>query len=160
MIEPSHLLTEVIRPVLRHLRAHSENSELLILGTACTESDCGRWLRQIGGPALGIHQMEPATHDDIWDRFLIHRPSLMERVKYFSICYGNGKGAEEMAGNLYYATAMCRIHYLRVPAPIPDNLPAQAAYWKQYYNTPAGSGSVDKYISKWNQFVGHASLAA
>ena len=54
--------------------------------------------------------------------------------------------AEEMTGNLYYATAMCRVHYRRVKEPIPNTVIGQAQYWKRYYNTPLGKGTEENYI--------------
>jgi len=154
VIDANHLLKEVIRPVLQDLRLGGEYAEALVLGTACQESRCGTWLVQLGGgPARGIYQMEPATHDDLWDRFIGGRVELMRRVNRWRTQYGNGMGADEMVGNLYYATAMCRVHYLRVPAPIPHDLPAQAAYWKRYYNSVLGAGTEQEYIESWRQFA-------
>ena len=64
MIQPEHLVKYVIEPVLKTLDLYSEDAVNLVLGTACVESECGRWLHQLGtGPALGIYQMEPDTHD-------------------------------------------------------------------------------------------------
>jgi hypothetical protein len=158
-MEPSHLLTEVIRPVLRRLELWSEDAERLLLGTACAESNCGQALKQITGPALGIYQCEPATHEDIWNHFLRYRgDKLVVKINYWRICYSNGAGAQELTGNLYYATAICRIHYLRVKEPIPSTLREQAAYWKEHYNTHKGAGSVDGYLSKWDQFVGRGTM--
>ena len=51
-----------------------------LLGTARVESDL-RHRRQIGGPALGLFQMEPATHNDIWESYLKYRAQLAERVQ-------------------------------------------------------------------------------
>ena len=147
MIEPSHLLQHIIRPVLKDLDLWSEPAERLLLGTACQESQCGRYLVQLGGPALGIFQMEPATHDDIWVSYLTFRSLPIKRLP-----------AKDMIGNLWYAATMCRIYYLRVKEPIPDNLPAQAAYWKRFYNTPLGKGTEDDYIRAWYRFIGHATF--
>lgn len=152
MIDPIHLRTYVIRPVLKDLGLWSERAEQLLLGTACQESQCGRWLRQIGeGPAVGIYQMEPATHNDLWNNFLDHRESIARKVHMHVV--GLGPTAEQMAGNLYYATAMCRVHYLRVPQPIPATLSEQAEYWKRFYNTELGKGRVEDYISNWARFM-------
>ena len=154
MIDALHLLKEVIRPVLLDLRLGGPYAEALVLGTACVESHCGSWLVQLeDGPARGIYQMEPATHDDIWYNCLSGAPDLAKKVNRWRVQYGNGMGADEMKFNLAYATAMCRIHYRRVAEALPDNLPAQAAYWKKYYNTPAGAGTVDKYMLAWRQFA-------
>lgn len=52
--------------------------------------------------------------------------------------------------NLIYATAMCRVHYRRVPEPLPPagDLEAQAAYWKAHYNTAAAAdaGTVARFV--------------
>lgn len=151
MIEPEQLLKEIIRPVLRRLRAWSEPAERLVLGTACQESGCGRWLMQIGGPAIGIYQMEPATHEDIWNNYLSYHDELASIVKSFTI-FGM-PAVTQLAGNLYYATAMCRVHYLRFSTPIPEGVIGQARYWKQYYNTERGAGRVEDYVANWRRFV-------
>lgn len=152
MIDPAHLLLYVIRPVLKDLGLHSEPAERLVLGTACQESECGRWLKQLGGgPAVGIFQMEPATHDDLFLNFLKHRTALREKV--WRYVEPDHEDANEMVGNLFYATAMCRVHYLRVPEPIPEDLNGQAKYWKRTYNTYKGKGTVEKYIQNWQRFV-------
>jgi len=154
MIEPKHLLHYVIRPVLKDLGLWSEPAERLVLGTACQESHCGRYLKQLGGgPALGIYQMEPATHDDIHENYLRYQPALQAKVSHFGVDTVSLTSAEEMMGNLYYATAMCRIHYRRVSEPLPDYLGGQAKYWKTYYNTEAGAGTVQEYIDNWNTYI-------
>jgi hypothetical protein len=154
MIDATQLCQQVIRPVLKDLGAWSAKAEALVFGTAAQESHCGQWLVQLGqGPARGIFQMEPATHDDIWNRFISQRPDLMRKLNRWRAQYGNGMGPDEMIFNLAYAAAMCRIHYLRVPAPIPDTLNGQAEYWKMYYNTPAGAGTVEEYKQNWREFA-------
>lgn len=155
MIDPRQLLHEVIRPVLLSLDLYSDKAERLVLGTACQESECGLWIKQLGGgPGIGIYQMEPDTFNDIWNNYLDFKPTLREKVLKWVFDIGlNGDSAREMVGNLYYATAMCRVHYYRVPEPIPDYLAGQAAYWKKYYNTEDGRGTGFQYINAWNRFV-------
>lgn len=152
MIDPIHLLNYVIRPTLKDIGLWSVEAELLVLGTACAESDCGRWLRQKGtGPALGIFQMEPATHNDICTNFLNYKPELAGRI-----CKATRTQnfiAADLITNLAYAAAMCRVHYLRDKEPIPRTLPEQAEYYKRVYNTHLGAGTADGYIKKWRQFV-------
>lgn len=157
MIDPLQLLTLIITPTLKELGLWSIPAERLILGTACQESECGRYIKQLNyGVALGIYQIEPVTHDDLWASFLSYRSDVLTRL----IVPPNGqkRPAQDMIYDLRYATAMCRIHYLRVKEPIPDNLPAQAAYYKKYYNTPLGKGTEDDYIRSWYRFIGHATF--
>lgn len=146
-IDAKQLRQYVIRPACEGLDLYSLAAEELLLGTACQESQCGRYLHQLGkGPALGIFQMEPATHDDIWRNFLSGHDALESKV-----VYTNGSRADEMVWNLRYAAAMCRIHYYRVKEPLPaaSDLRGQAEYWKKHYNTLGGAGTVAEYMRNW-----------
>lgn len=147
-LDPQQFRLLVIRPTLLHLELHSQAAENLILGTALQESNL-KYLRQLGsGPALGVMQMEPATHDDIWKNYLAYQPDLAARIKSITRVAGAPGSAAEMIGNLQYAVAMARVHYRRVAAPLPaaHDARALAAYWKQYYNTPLGAGTVDEAV--------------
>jgi hypothetical protein len=153
MISVPDLVSCVIRPVLKDIGLWSENAEKLVLGTCCVESACGQYLVQIGGgPALGIYQCEPATHEDIWTNFLRFRPELAAKVRHLIINCTDALH-DELCGNLYYATAMCRVHYCRFPEPIPDTLLGQAQFWKLRYNTVLGAGTVEDYVAAWRRFV-------
>lgn len=143
----------VVRPVLQEIGAHSAAAENLVLGTALQESNL-HYLRQLAeGPARGIFQMEPATHDDIWDNYLAYRRELADRVSGFLV--PERDRVEQLIWNLAYATAMCRIHYWRVPAPLPKatDVPGLAAYWKQYYNTPQGKGTEAEFTEKFETAI-------
>lgn len=139
----------VIVPALEALDLDSQAARELLLGTALQESGL-RYLKQLGvGPAMGFFQMEPATHDDIWNNFLRYKGELTSRVNV--IC--RLPIPEMMITHLLYAAAMCRIHYYRVKEALPaaGDLEAQAAYWKKHYNTPQGAGTVDEYIRNWRR---------
>lgn len=158
-INPGQLREYVIAPVLDHLALPSKNdAAALLLNTAAAESQ-RHFLHQLhGGPALGIYQMEPATHDDIFTNFLAHRTDLRDRVLGLSI--DGEPDAGQMIGNLYYATAMARIHYWRVPAPMPDagDVQAQADYWKAHYNTELGAGTPAHFLATAQTF-GNGNVA-
>lgn len=155
----TQLVDSVIVPVLHHIKLYSDEAVELIAGTIAQESDMGEYLRQIRGPALGICQMEPATHKDIYDNFLKYRPCLREKLEQLCSDY-NGAAAEEMVGNLYYSVAMCRVHYFRVPKKLPKvgDLKGQAAYWKRWYNTPLGHGTEGQYIKSFERHIGHGGI--
>ena len=111
---------------------NSEAAENLVLGTAIQESNLTHLIQLGGGPALGLYQMEPATHDDL--KKYITRKGVQGWVQKLP--------AEAMIGDLDYATAMCRIHYWRRPEPLPGATDAlgMSLYWKRFYNTEAGAG--------------------
>ncbi len=102
----------IIQPTLQQIGLWSVAAEELLLGTALIESNLIH-RRQIGGPARGFFQMERATHDDIWENFLKHRPQLARRIKDLLTSERDDK-LVELEVNDKYACAMARAHYLRV----------------------------------------------
>jgi len=143
----------VVAPALSHLKLYSLAAEQLVLATAVHESHL-TYLRQIGGgPARGLFQMEPATHRDIWTRYLAYRPALAARTLMMRALWASTES--QLVNNSAYACALCRIHYRRVRAPLPPagDAAAIAAYWKQHYNTPRGAGSAALFIGSYQQFV-------
>ncbi|MCG8004679.1 MAG: hypothetical protein JAY88_14665 [Candidatus Thiodiazotropha lotti] len=140
-------------PVLRGIGVWSPSAEALMMGTAAVESQMGRYLHQVGGPALGVMQMEPATHNDIIKNYLMHRQLLWRDVVQATGV--DGVRLRNLTTNLAYAVAMARLHYLRVPEPLPkhDDIVGLGSYWKEHYNTHLGKGTVDKFVDSYHQLV-------
>ena len=136
----------VIEPVLRKLNLFSEEAVALLVGTAMVESLGGEYIHQVKGPACGVYQMEPRTARDILNSYLPSKPRLQVLINQLYI--SDLTLEENLTSNLAFATAMCRIHYLRVKAAIPKTIEGRAEYWKKYYNTPLGKGSAAGYLSK------------
>lgn len=153
-MDSKQLLHEVIEPTLKFLDMDSPAARNLILGTIAQESHMGKYLVQLGGgPALGVAQMEPATHDDIWDNYLKYRQPIVYKLDQL-LCLGRSKH-EQLKWNLAYAVAMARVHYRRVAAPLPDadDIEQLAHYWKDHYNTYAGKGTVEEFVHNYQRFV-------
>lgn len=51
------------------------------------------------------------------------------------------------------ACCFARLHYLRVSESVPDDLRGQAAYWKRYYNTRLGKGTIEGYMQKYLDII-------
>lgn len=149
MLDVSQVREFVVRPALQHIGLWSLAAEELVLGTGLQESRL-RYIKQLGrGPALGLFQMEPATHDDIWFNYLRYQIELRNLVKGLAPhTHKFHPTAEALIGHLPYAAAMCRVHYRRVRAPLPaaGDIEGQAKYWKRYYNTELGKGTVEEYM--------------
>ncbi len=149
----------IVRPSLKAAGLHSDPAEKLLVGTACQESHLGRYLVQIDGPALGLYQMEPGTHDDIHVNFLKYHDDL--RVHIFRTSgmplYRNDEmpSPTNLIYNLRYATLMARAHYLRFKPPLPheDDIEGQALYWKKFYNTDHGKGKPEEYLNNWERLA-------
>jgi hypothetical protein len=140
----------VIRPTLEHLGVYSDKAHALLLGTALAESHLDYVQQFNGGPGRGYYQMETATHDDIWDNFLEFRPALAAKVRALLV-EALPRGVQ-LEGNGYYATAMARVHYMRVREHLPkaDDPLAMVTYWKTYYNTHLGAGTVEKALAAFD----------
>lgn len=119
----------------------NQNVVDLLLETCAVESDFSKYDKQIGGPAMGWWQMEPDTLNDIRINYIKYRPELHRFLE------GNLLDAE-------FAVIMARIHYMRVKAPVPDTRLERAKYWKKYYNTVQGKGTIAKYMEKANRYLG------
>ena len=138
----SQTLALVIRPVLEKLKLWSLSAEELVLGTPIVESGL-TYLKQHGdGPALGLWQVEPATHDDLYTNFLNYRPELGSKL--MELRAPNLSMGENLATNLMYGAAVCRLCYYRKPDALPaaGDIEGQGHFWKQNYNTIFGKGKV------------------
>lgn len=160
-MDPTQLRKYVIEPALWSLDPtipYSVEAVHLLIMTAAHESRLGTYLHQVRGPAQGIYQMEPATEQDIWANYLDFRPNLKElgrRVRTTEHLTN-----QELTWNLKYATVMARIHYFRVPAPLPRAvtfttieayITALAEYAKEHFNTVEGAATVTDYSRAFKQ---------
>lgn len=134
-IKASHLRSLVTKTLARIPEWYSEEAIELLILTACNESDCGKYLTQLGsGPALGIFGIEPESLIDIHDKWLRFRPEIADDVVMVT-------GVREpdvlaLEGNIVYGIIMARIQYLRAKPPLPstaDHL-AMANYYVKYFN--------------------------
>lgn len=150
-IDAKQLKLYVIVPTLARLGLYSDAAVNLLLGTCAQESQMGTYLKQINGPALGIYQVEPATHKDIFDNYLKYKPDLLGIVLSLGTYNDNS-----LITNLAYATAVARIKYLRAPDKLPDDndVTGLANYWKKYYNTPLGAGQPQEFINNYRKYIG------
>ncbi len=139
--------------VLSKIDKYSEEAVDLLMGTCAQESGFGKYNRQLGGgPAVGVFQMEPATHDDIWDNYLCYKRVFVEQNEI------ERKPAESLVYDLEYAIIMCRIHYLRVRESIPkrmdDNyIKRLGEFYKVHYNTYLGKATVEEFIENYHRYV-------
>ena len=114
----------------------------LLLGTAAQESAFGTYLKQVNGPALGAFQMEPATFYTVKAWSVRRFPLVLE-----------GRYAPELEYDLSIAILSARLNYLSKPDSIPESLQGQAAYWKKYWNTYLGKGTIEQYVKNWQRYV-------
>lgn len=156
----------IVWPTLQKLgeRYNSEAARRLLLGTIAHESK-GDFIDQILssadrvlGPAIGLYQIESATHDDMFDNFLEYRTALMLDVEAFRAEVPSPH--EQLATNLAYATAIARMLYFRQPQalPNPDDDDGLASYWKRWYNTEKGAGTTAAFLYSYVKEVKHLNF--
>lgn len=152
-MQAAQLRAHVIEPTLDYLGMGGAAAVELMLGTAAQESRFD-YLQQIDGPALGLWQVEPATHDDIWENYLRYRHELGNRLRALIGNYPQFSH-KHLITNLAYACAIARLVYYRRPNALPPagDLAGQAQYWKTFYNTHLGCGAVEDYVANYRRLV-------
>jgi hypothetical protein len=149
------LASLVVRPTLARLPFNDGPVGLnLTLGIAAQESG-GQALAQVPtGPALGLWQIEPATHQDVWDNYLKFKPDLAATIAGFA--FASMPRDMQLAANLAYACAIARLICRRAPEPLPSSSePALlGAFWKTHYNTAGGAGAVDEFVRNFALHIG------
>lgn len=143
-MDPEQLLTFIIRPALSGSWA-SRSAEILLLSTAAQESHCGQYVRQIHGPARGIFQMEPRTHDLVIAWLEKNEPVRLPDYHY---------SADRLVYDLNYAAILARGLYRSIPEPLPaPELAPCWQYYKAHYNTPAGKATFKEFTDNWHTYV-------
>lgn len=166
------LITDTLHAFSDQIPFSDTAIELLML-TASQESGLGRYIRQTKGPALGVFQVEPNTHKNMWinvikgkryqfaARLLATALALPERMMLDYVTAMGESGGEaihrsllpQLKGNLIYQILISRLYYYMIPQGLPSNTPrALAEYWKQYYNTPLGKGTVDEAVANYAKY--------
>lgn len=145
-------LKELIVETLNEINMYSESAVNLLMGTAAQESHLGTYIKQIKGPAKGVFQMEPLTCMDIYENYLIYQPQLLHYIlENIAIKFS----PNELVWNIKFSIIMCRLHYMRVPKKLPgsDNIHEMGCYWKKYYNTNLGKGTIEEFKRNYKRFI-------
>lgn len=147
----------------------SENATALLLGTAAQESSF-IYARQFGFNmtsnigAFGLFGMEFNTCID-----LLRNSAKAVDILTSLVIDINGKDditnfinstkfmmiKNNLVYNLPFSIMACRLQYARFEEPIPDknDIKGLAKYWKKYWNTDNGAGTVEKFIDNYNKLV-------
>lgn len=140
---------DLVRPVLKVTNMWSMAAEQLIVGTALAESGL-RFVTQLaGGPGLSFMQIEPKSYYDVIE-YLAWKHELKSRV--LSACYMEIFPDHTcLTWNLRLSILIARLIYWRRPEPLPSygDVAGMSQYWKDFYNSSLGKGTVEHYIQSW-----------
>ena len=147
----------VVRPALKHLGMWHPSAENLLLGTAARESALGFHLKLANHQALGIYQISPRMHRNIWDHFLASKPDLASKVR------GLASQREflahphhELATNLVYASAIAWLVYHRCNINIKsvdkNDTVALGKLWQKYFHNK-NAGTVQSFCDSYQHLI-------
>ena len=145
-------LKDLIDRVLEKIELYSKDAADLVLKTFKVESQL-RYVKQIGGPACGFGQCEPWVAVDAITNYLSYRPDLMKKIANaccVKLSYFTDPNEKDLAWiletNISAMIAFCRLHYRRVPKPLPKTLDEQWLYYKKYYNSEQGKATHEHWL--------------
>lgn len=137
----------VIIPTLKEIpHGFSASSVMAIQMIIAHESNQGEYIAQVRGPALGLIQMEPATHDDVWkhgdsiwlnalDLGIITPEEFRDRVH---------PSEERLIYDLRYNVFMARQKLFMAAGALPKDPGDMAIYLKKHWNGD-GKATATKY---------------
>ena len=145
MNEVKQIIESALKP---YPELYSPAAIELLLGTAASESDMGEITKQVGGQALSIFQIERDTFQDLQARF----------GKQYGF---NKKIFTDVRYDHKLAALVARLKYRSIKSPLPKagDTVGQAKYWKKYYNTEMGKGTIKGYLAKYKVYCYEPMIA-
>jgi hypothetical protein len=156
-IDRDQLRDVIIKPALIAIGLYSEDAVSLLLGTCAQESQLGRYLVQQGigfKGGIGIYQIQALSYNSAWNKQVECSTAMKAKIRLY-LGYQGQPAPERMASDLSLATIMCRLYYYGIHQPLPkaDDIQGQAEYWKKYYNTSMGKGTVEQFVKHYQEFI-------
>jgi len=147
MLDYKQLHDFVAKPLLSQIKNGMSGIDAFMMCVA-HESKGGTYLKQThDGPAKGIIQMEPDTHNDvwrngdsIWDNAL--KLGIIERWQYDIKTHPT---SDRLIYDLRYNVFMFRQFMFMQPGVLPVRSRELAKYLKKYYNTEKGKATAESY---------------
>tara|TARA_Y100001934_G_scaffold100683_1_gene123850 strand:+ start:1810 stop:2340 length:531 start_codon:yes stop_codon:yes gene_type:complete len=123
----------------------------LLLETAAAETSLGLYQDPTpGGAGMGLNQHDLIAFQDIISR----TPMRLVKTIHMHFGYDIRKLVHtDLANDPLLSFIFCRLHYRLRPEPIPSSLRGRAEYWKQFYNSMAGKGTVTHYLDSANTYL-------
>lgn len=116
----------------------------LVLETAAQETQLGNFPdRTPTSAGVGLGQIDPIAFIDIQNRTPKKRKTLIRETWGIDI---NILQHRDLAYSPLLSFIFIRLFYALIQDPLPRTLPERAAYWKRYYNTRLGDGTISQYV--------------
>ena len=120
----------------------NNNADKLLLETAMAETGGGLIEDTTEFAGMGLTQFDKYPFLDLQSRSLGNRTKILEGlgVDIAKVQW------EDLRNNPLLSFIFTRLQYLPFKEVIPTTLEGRAGYWKKYYNTVKGLGTVEHYI--------------
>lgn len=139
-LHPYQIVTSVVKCL-----GGGDNAVDILLETANQETQQGRYPDKSSyGAGIGLCQCDPIaftdtqkrTKDSVKDAIYLEYRIEVDKISH-----------RELAYSPLLAFLWCRMHYLLRPDAIPSTLEGRAKYWKKWYNSEKGRGTVEEYMA-------------
>lgn len=141
--------------VVFYLGGGSQASNLLI-ETASQETHLGRYPDKYPHKhGVGLCQFDLIGFEDTRDRT---SAKVKERVRQSFGVNMDSIEHRDLAFSPLLSLIWCRCFYLLRPGAIPSDIQGRGEYWKKYYNSELGAGTVEEYAE--NAHNAHQELMA
>lgn len=130
----------------------NQSAALMLLETCAAETGCGDYRDPTpDGAGRGVGQTDADTFG--WLKTKFAQSDVAKRIdSRFGIRLSR-VNHDDLDYNPLLSLIFVRLRYLVVPDAIPSTVEGRAAYWKQYYNTSAGKGTVEHYQNNVRKYL-------
>lgn len=153
-IHPQHLHDHVVKPACIIVDGYYRPEVAqLMMGTCAQESVMGRFLQQHNnGPAHGIFQMEEPAFIDVWENYLKYKGNIENKI--IAVFGNRARSYSCITTDMLMAGVFCRLDFKREPQKIPStgDIIGFAHYWKNYWNSKLGKGTVEEFVENFDNF--------
>ena len=155
-MDKGQLATYAVNKMLKQIpRGFSAEAHLAVMMIIAHESYKGRYIKQVGnGPALGLIQMEPATHQCVWDE----GDSVWENALFVGIITKEQfdrrihPQASRLLYDLHYNVFMARQRLFMKPEALPKSKKALGKYLKKHWNSVQGAAAAEDYVEAYDSW--------
>ena len=120
-----------------------EPAKRLLKETAASETDYGLAIDKSWNVGVGIMQFDPIGFEDVKERISPHFKDIVQR-EFGVIVYRTD--LSDLRHSPLLSVIFARLKYKLVPSAIPNSIQGRAHYWKRWYNSYAGAGTIEHYL--------------
>ena len=127
------------------------NATYLLMGTCATETDFGNHKDTSEfRHGSGLMQIDRIAFEDTKKRTSTILKAMIKNSFWIDLDLCT---YEMLEYNAFLSVLFARLFYMLIPEKIPDTMDLQATYWKTYYNTRKGKGTIEDYITKSKKYI-------